>query len=131
MRRILLVSLLATLSVSACAPLASVREVDARLGAQHGNAPQLQRAEQAIAEAKILQHSEPQRAIGLYLTAAEASGAALRNNPRDALAERDYNFALARVFSVMRDCAARSVDASAQGAGARWRRILCRPSPIC
>ena len=99
--RILLVALVA--GVSACAPLASVREVDARLGAQHGSAPELQRAELAIADAKALRRADPQRAIGLYLSAVEASSALLRSNSRDTLAERDYNFALARVFSVMRD----------------------------
>ena len=49
---VLLVAALATLG--ACAPLAEVREVNPRLGAQHGTPPQLQRAEQPIADAEQL-----------------------------------------------------------------------------
>jgi hypothetical protein len=37
------------------------------------------------------------------LTAVEASSAALHNNPRDPFAVRDYNFALGRVFSILRE----------------------------
>ena len=99
--QILLVAALATLG--ACAPLAEVREINPRLGAQHGTLPQLQRAEQAIGEGQKLQRSDPDRAIGFYLSGLETSDTALRKDPRNLLALRDYNFALSRVFSVIRD----------------------------
>jgi pimeloyl-ACP methyl ester carboxylesterase len=99
--QILLVAALATLG--ACAPLAEVREINPRLGAQHGTLPQLQRAEQAIGEGQKLQRSDPDRAIGFYLSGLETSDTALRKDPRNPLALRDYDFALSRVFSVIRD----------------------------
>jgi pimeloyl-ACP methyl ester carboxylesterase len=93
----------ALLALSACSPLAQVREIKPRLGAQHGTLPQLRRAEQAIAEGQKLQHSDRDRAIGFYLSGLEATDMALRKDPRNPLALRDYDFALSRVFSVIRD----------------------------
>ena len=101
MIRWLLVAAVATLS--ACAPLAQVREVNPRLGAQHGALPQLQLAEQAITAAEQLQWTNPNRAIGFYLSGVESATRELRKNPKDRIALRDYNFALSRVFSVIRD----------------------------
>lgn len=98
---VLLVAALATLG--ACAPLAEVHEVNPKLGAQRGTLPQLQRAEEAIAEGQRLQRSDPASAIGFYLAGLEATDTALRKNPRNPLALRDYDFALSRVFSVIRD----------------------------
>jgi pimeloyl-ACP methyl ester carboxylesterase len=99
--QILLVAALATLG--ACAPLAEVREISPRLGAQHGTSSQLQRAEQQIAAGQQLKASHPDRATGFYLACAESATSELRKNPKDRIALRDYNFALSRVFSVIRD----------------------------
>ena len=93
--------LLATLS--GCAPLATVRETNPRLGAQYGTSPQLQRAEQQIAAGQQLKASHPDRAIGFYLSGVESATRELRKNPKDRIALRDYDFALSRVFSVLRD----------------------------
>jgi pimeloyl-ACP methyl ester carboxylesterase len=98
---ILLAAALATLS--ACAPLAEVRETSPKLGAQHGTQPQLQRAEQAIADGEELQRADPKKAVGFYLVAVESATSDLRKNPKDHLALRDYDFALSRVFSVIRN----------------------------
>ena len=98
---VLVVAALATLD--ACAPLADVRQVNPKLGAQHGTQPQLQRTEQAIADGKQLQRADPKKGVGFYLVAVESAGNALRKNPKDRLALRDYAFALSRVFSVIRD----------------------------
>jgi pimeloyl-ACP methyl ester carboxylesterase len=98
---VLLVVALATLG--ACAPLAEVREVNPKLGAQHGTLPQLHRAEQAIANAENFRRSDPRRAVGIYLAGVESATSELRKNPKDHLAMRDYNFGLSRVFSVIRD----------------------------
>ena len=99
--QILLVAALVTLS--ACAPLAQVREVNPRLGAPHGTVPQIQRSERAIADADQLQRTDPTRAMGFYLSGVESATSELRKNPKDRIALRDYNFALSRVFSVIRD----------------------------
>jgi triacylglycerol esterase/lipase EstA (alpha/beta hydrolase family) len=96
-----LVVALATLG--ACVPLAEVREVNPKLSAQHGTQPQLQRAEQAIADGEELQRADPKKAVGFYLVAVESATNELRKNLKDRLALRDYAFALSRVFSVIRD----------------------------
>ena len=93
----------ALLALSACAPLAQVREIEPRLGAQHGTLPQLRHAEQAITEGDNLQRADPTRAIGFYLTSVESATSELRKNGKDRIALGDYNFALSRVFSVIRD----------------------------
>ena len=98
---IVVIAALATLS--GCAPLATVRETSPRLGAQYGTSPQLQRAEQQIAAGQQLKASHPDRATGFYLAGAESATSELRRNPKDRIALRDYNFALSRVFSVIRD----------------------------
>ena len=95
--------ILLALALGACAPLAQVREVNPRLGAQRGSPLELQRAEHAIAEGQKLQRIDPHRAIGFYLGGLEATRIAIQKDPRNPLALRDYDFALSRVFSVIRD----------------------------
>jgi pimeloyl-ACP methyl ester carboxylesterase len=93
----------ALLALSACAPLAQVREIRPSLGAQHGTLPQLRHAEQAIAEGDNLQRADPTRAIGFYLSGVRSATSELRKDPNDRVALRDYDFALSRVFSVIHD----------------------------
>jgi pimeloyl-ACP methyl ester carboxylesterase len=99
--KILLILALATLG--ACAPLAEVRQINPRLGAQYGTPPQLHEAEQSIAVAENFKRTDPERAVGFYLSGVESATSELRKNPRDRLALRDYDFALSRVFSVIWD----------------------------
>ena len=98
---VVVIAMVATLS--GCAPLATVRETSPTLGAQYGTSPQLQRAEQQIAAGQQLKASHPERATGFYLAGAESATSELRKNPKDRIALRDYNFALSRIFSVIRD----------------------------
>jgi hypothetical protein len=95
--------ILLALALGACAPLVQVREVDPKFRAQYGASPQLQEAERAIAAGRQLQRSDPDRAAGFYLAAAEAATREMRVHPRDSCAQGHYNFALSRVFSVIRD----------------------------
>jgi hypothetical protein len=88
----------ALLALSACAPLAQVREIKPRLGAQYGTLPQLRHAEQAIAEGDNLQRADPTRAVGFYLSGVQSATSELRKDPDDHVALRDYDFALSRVF---------------------------------
>jgi pimeloyl-ACP methyl ester carboxylesterase len=99
--KILLIFALATLG--ACAPLAEVRQINPKLGAQHGTPPQLHGAEQSIAYAEDLKRTNPEKAVGFYLSGVESATSELRKNPRNRLALRDYDFALSRVFSVIWD----------------------------
>ena len=100
--QILLIVALATLG--ACAPLAEVRQINPKLGAQHGTPPpQLHGAEQSIAYAENFKRTNPEKAVGFYLSGVESATSELRKNPRNRLALRDYDFALSRVFSVIWD----------------------------
>jgi pimeloyl-ACP methyl ester carboxylesterase len=115
-RHFLLAATLATLS--ACAPLAKVSETKPGLGPPPATIPELRGSEQAIANGRDLEQSDPRRAVGAYLSAAETSAEELRRDSKDRLALRDYNFALSRVFSVIRDS---HLDA--------WTRPLRVPVP--
>jgi pimeloyl-ACP methyl ester carboxylesterase len=86
-----------------CAPLAKVSETRPKLGAQHGTIPELRRSEQAIVDGQKLERSDPNRAVGFYLAGVEAASTELRRESEDRLALRDYNFALSRTFTVIRD----------------------------
>ena len=108
----------ALLALSACAPLAQVREIRPSLGAQHGTLPQLRHAEQAITEGDNVQRADPTRAIGFYLSGVRSATSELRKDPNDRVALRDYDFALSRVFSVIHDA---HLDS--------WTRPLHVPTP--
>ena len=114
--QILLVTPLAMLG--GCAPLAEVREINPKLGVQYGTRPQLHHAEEAIADGEQLQRTDPNRAIGFYLSGVETANNELRKDPKSRVALRDYDFALSRVFSVIRDA---HVDP--------WTRPLQVPAP--
>ena len=126
---VLLVAALATLG--ACAPLAEVREVNPKLGAAHGTLPQLKSAEQAIAEGQRLQRSDPDKAIGFYLGGLEATDTALRKDPTNPLVLRDYNFALSRVFSVIRDARLDPWTHPLHVTVAEWRRLRPHTASEC
>ena len=117
-RQFFLLATLATLS--ACAPLAKVGETKPGLGPP-ATIPELRRSEQAIADGRQLEQSDPRRAIGFYLSGVEAATKELRRDAKDRLAVRDYNFALSRVFAVIRDAHldpwTRPLHVSAPGGG--------------
>ncbi len=82
------------------ASLASVKNTTARYEASAWAGPaRSPLPERKIVAAQKLQQRDPLEAIGKYLSAAEAAANRLREQPKDAAALRDYNFALARVFS--------------------------------
>ena len=90
-------------ALGACGPLAEVSKTEPKLGAQYGTIVELRRAEQAIDDAEKLKRTDPNRAVGFYLCGLEEAAKELWKNRRDRLALRDYNFALSRVFSILRD----------------------------
>ena len=89
-------------TLAACAPVAQVHHVNPSLGAPYGTLPHLQHAERAIADAENIKQRDPRKGMGLYLSGVESATTELRKNPKDRIALRDYNFALSRVFSVIR-----------------------------
>jgi pimeloyl-ACP methyl ester carboxylesterase len=90
--------LAALIALASCAPLAVVRETKPKLVAKSGAT-----AEREIADGQKLQHVDPKAAAGFYLSAVEASRSELRKNSKDEAAMRDYDFALSRIFSMVRD----------------------------
>lgn len=94
--------ILLALALGACAPLAQVRQTKARLNGQQAPRPEHRRAEEAIAAGQELQRADPLKAIGYFVRGVELSSRELQKHPSDTIALRDYNFALARVFSVIR-----------------------------
>ncbi len=96
-------AVVALATLGACAPLAEVRQINPRLGAQHGTPTQLHGAEQSIAYAENFKRTNPEKAVGFYLSGVESATSELGKNPKNRLALRDYDFALSRVFSVIWD----------------------------
>jgi pimeloyl-ACP methyl ester carboxylesterase len=58
--------------------------------------------EQSITRASKMEGKEPQAALGGYLSAAEAAALQLSKTPHDPVVREDYNFAIARIFSLIR-----------------------------
>lgn len=90
-------------AVSACAPMAHVQQKPARYSQSSAGTGNTEPAQKHILEGAKLAKRDPLAAIGEYLAGAEAALVQLRRQPRDATALRDYDFALSRVFSVIRD----------------------------
>src|SRR4051812_12645682 len=93
--------LLASLTLlSSCAQYATVTERRPRfrpirqaLGAM----------EQCITRGMDQERRDPHRASGEFLAAAEAAEQELLRNPNDEAARENYNFAVARIFTTMKD----------------------------
>lgn len=97
----IIVAVLAMLG--ACAPLAEVRPTKPALTGERATTPELRRAEDAITAGQELQRADPKKAIGYFLRGVELAAKELQKRPSDNLALRDYDFALCRVFSVIRN----------------------------
>ena len=95
--------ILLALALGACAPLAEVHSTKPVFTGGPATAPELQRAEDAITAGQELQRADPKKAIGYFLRGVELSAKELQKRPSDNLALRDYDFALCRVFSVIRN----------------------------
>jgi pimeloyl-ACP methyl ester carboxylesterase len=89
--------------LAGCAQYATVAEKRPRILPPPPGSGALAAAEQRITKALRQDRDQPLVAIGEYLDAAEIASRQLARNPNDATARRDYNFALARVFTTLRD----------------------------
>jgi pimeloyl-ACP methyl ester carboxylesterase len=93
----------AIVALSGCSQYATVRERRPKaLPPAQGTGADTT-AEAQIAKALRADDDKPLNTVGEYLDAAEIASRQLARNPNDAVARRDYNFALARVFMVLRD----------------------------
>ncbi len=95
--------LLATLVLAGCAQVATVTVVKPHLapGVPAESADRL--AQQLIRRALKAERSQPLVALASLVEAAEISAKQLGANPADADARHDYNFAVERIFGVMRE----------------------------
>lgn len=109
---------LLALALGACAPLAEVRPAKAALTGQQATSPDLRRAEELISAGQKLQGADPKKAIGYYLRGVELTAKELQKNPSNSVALRDYDFALSRFFSVIREAHLQP-----------WPRALSVPAP--
>jgi pimeloyl-ACP methyl ester carboxylesterase/predicted GNAT family acetyltransferase len=89
------------LAVAGCAQIAVVSEKRPAALPPGSGADQV--ATQTIDRALIEERKQPIVALGMFVAAARDSLRQLDRNPANAEARRDYNFAVARIFTVVRD----------------------------
>lgn len=90
-------------AVAGCVPYASVAERRPRFLPKPAGIGVLAAAETRISETLRNDREKPFDAISEYLAAAQAASSQLQRDPANQAARRDYNFALARVFSTLRE----------------------------
>ncbi len=82
----IILTLIAVLAITGCAPIATVKEVKPRL-----------------ASFKVVASADPRVTLDNTIGAAEVAWHQLERNPADAEALRDYNFAVARICGSLRE----------------------------
>jgi pimeloyl-ACP methyl ester carboxylesterase len=88
-------------AVAGCAQIAVVSEKRPAALPPSSGADQV--ATRTINRALVEERKQPIVALGTFVAAARDSLRQLDRNPADAAARRDYNFAVARIFTVVRD----------------------------
>jgi pimeloyl-ACP methyl ester carboxylesterase len=95
------VSLLYASSIIGCSQIAVVSEKHP--GKLPAGVDQTQIAAQAVNRGLAVENQQPLIALGEYIAAARQSLTELDRNPKNSDALRNYNFAIARMFGVIRD----------------------------
>jgi len=88
--------------LSGCAQYATVSEKRPEFRPVRTTVGALVRGEQGIVGALEVGRRDPLEALGGFLTSAETAAQHLAGNPNDEAARTDYNFAIARVFSTIK-----------------------------
>ncbi len=96
-------ALAAAIVIGGCAQYAEVRATRTRLLPYAPGTGILAKAEQAFAKARQASRGQRLAALGSYLEALDIASRELHRNPGNAAAVRAYNFALHRVFEIVRD----------------------------
>lgn len=96
------VSLIAC-GTSGCVSYSEVSERTPRFDPVPGAVGAVHTVESLILSAQRSSRRDPMAALGGYLNAARTSSNLLRQNPNDARARADYNFAVARIISTVRE----------------------------
>jgi pimeloyl-ACP methyl ester carboxylesterase len=89
--------------LAGCAQYATVSEKRPRFRPVRATVGAVVGVERAIVKALGEARREPTVALGDYLDAADAAGKALDLTPGDEQARNDYNFAVSRIFTTLRD----------------------------
>jgi pimeloyl-ACP methyl ester carboxylesterase len=111
--------LVLSLAVTSCSHYSTVKE---KQPAYQSPTPAGQLASQALQD----RAAPPQSRIGRFLDAAASAGDVLQKTPDDAQARADYNFAVARIFDVIREAGLEPWKAPlvCQGGGQAWNFSL-------
>lgn len=91
------------LSLAGCAQYATVTERRPRFRPIRSTVAALVKAQRRIADGTTLERRDPRASLGDLLTAAQEAAQQLERDPRDAAARDTYNYAVARVFEVIRN----------------------------
>jgi pimeloyl-ACP methyl ester carboxylesterase len=102
-QRAALAGLSACVLLASCAQYATVSERRPKFRPVRAAVGKLVSIEQAIVKALKTERRDRMGALAAYLTAAEAAADELRRNPNNEIARKDYNFAVARVITTIRD----------------------------
>ncbi len=97
---LLLKALTLCVTLSSCAHYATVSEKRPKFRPITGT---ITAVEQAICEAAKKSRREPMAALADYIAAAEAASKQLASTPDDKVVRDDYNFAVARILSIVQD----------------------------
>jgi pimeloyl-ACP methyl ester carboxylesterase len=95
--------LLALALLTGCAQYAIVSETKPRFRPIRATIGALASVERSIAEGLKSEHRNPLAALGEYVGAADRAAQQLAKDPNDTAARTDYNFAVARVITTIRD----------------------------
>jgi hypothetical protein len=95
--------LLALALLTGCAQYAIVSETKPRFRPIRATVGALASVERSIAEGLKSEHRNPLAALGEYVGAADRAAQQLAKDPNDTAARTDYNFAVARVITTIRD----------------------------
>jgi pimeloyl-ACP methyl ester carboxylesterase len=91
-----------SLSLASCSEYAAVSEIRPQFRPLRGTNGKLATIEQGIAKAMRREKADPAAAIGELLTAAQAASQQLAKNPADTTSRDDYNFAVSRIFGIIK-----------------------------
>lgn len=96
-------ALLVCATLASCVRIAEVRERPPLFRPVRNALADNSDAERGISDGLRRSKREPMAALGNYIAAARAASADLQRHPQDRTARENYNFAVARIFTTIRD----------------------------
>ena len=97
----LIQALLVAFSLGGCSSIATIKQVSPHFSSGTTGERRLIAAERSLEEARTLERQDPMRALGDYLTSANAAYDEWKSHPGDKEARDLYNFAVARSIGVI------------------------------